>query len=253
MNARTHDEVRDLLPIYALDALDGVEEMEVRTHLETCPDCQSFLDAYLLAAGSLALSVEPVSPPPALRDRLLGALPITPQQGVVVPLERRAAPSSHRLARSRSWGWERVTALVAVAALLVVGAIALSLVGRLHSQNRTEQAFIQSLGETGIRTLTLHNGPGAEQLTAQVLVSADGSRGGLLVAGLASPGKNVYKVWAIVGNQPVGLASFRPDSSGTALVPLTSSALGAMAGMAVTLETDPNVPAPQGPRVLTTA
>ena len=39
-----HDELRDLVPIYALDALGGDEELEVRSHLEACQPCRLLLD-----------------------------------------------------------------------------------------------------------------------------------------------------------------------------------------------------------------
>jgi hypothetical protein len=75
----THDDLRDLVPIYALDALDGDEELEIRSHLEACQSCRLLLESHVQAAASLALAAEPVPPPAALRSRLMTAVASTPQ------------------------------------------------------------------------------------------------------------------------------------------------------------------------------
>src|ERR1700704_2952098 len=110
----THDEIRDLVPIYALDALDGDEELEVRSHLEACQPCRLLLESHVQAAASLALAAEPVTPPAALRSRLMTAVASSSQAPPVTP----AVPLRPR----RQVTWQRVSALVAVAALLAMGA-----------------------------------------------------------------------------------------------------------------------------------
>src|SRR2546423_1670877 len=48
----THDELRDLIPIYALDALEGVEELEIRSDLEACQACPLATAVPLTGTGS---------------------------------------------------------------------------------------------------------------------------------------------------------------------------------------------------------
>src|SRR5882757_9262889 len=102
----THDELRELVPIYALDVLDGDEELEVRSHLEACQPCRMLLESHVQAAASLALIAEPVTPPPALRARLMTAVASSPQAPPVPP----AVP----LRPGRQVTWQRLSALVAV-------------------------------------------------------------------------------------------------------------------------------------------
>src|SRR3977135_202563 len=108
----THDELRELVPIFALDALDGDEELEVRSHLEACQPCRLLLESHVQAAASLALAAEPVTPPAALRSRLMTAVASTPQ----APPSTPAVP----LRPHRPVTWERLSAIVAVAAVLVL-------------------------------------------------------------------------------------------------------------------------------------
>lgn len=49
----SNNEMLDLAPLYALDALEGEEQRQFETHLETCADCQAFLDDYREVASNL--------------------------------------------------------------------------------------------------------------------------------------------------------------------------------------------------------
>src|SRR5256886_13061195 len=126
----THDELRQLVPIFALDALEGDEELEVRSHLEACPICRDALDAHMRAAGNLALLVEPVQPPAALRRRLLEAVAESGQAERADP-----HPKVARLPR-RMVRWEQAVAVLLAAAVLALGVFSYSLAQRLSERNR---------------------------------------------------------------------------------------------------------------------
>lgn len=49
----SNHEMLDLVPIYALDALEGEEQRRFEVHLETCADCQASLDDYREVASNL--------------------------------------------------------------------------------------------------------------------------------------------------------------------------------------------------------
>src|SRR2546422_11619537 len=108
----THDELRQLVPIYALDALEGDEELEVRSHVDICPICRDALDAHVQAAGNLALFVEPVQPPPDLHRRLLEAMA---GNGQAEPAEPHPNVAGRPLRVVR---WERIEAGLPAAPLL---------------------------------------------------------------------------------------------------------------------------------------
>src|SRR2546430_16493771 len=100
----THDELRQLVPIYALDGLEGDEGLEVQSHLEVCPICREALDAHVQAAGNLAFFVEPVQPPADLRRRLLEAVA---GSGQAEPADPPLNVARHPLREVR---WEQVVA-----------------------------------------------------------------------------------------------------------------------------------------------
>lgn len=68
-----HREAEELLPAYALGALD--EPAELAEHLRTCRRCQALLADYLETTARLGEAVEPVAPPPRLRATVLANAP----------------------------------------------------------------------------------------------------------------------------------------------------------------------------------
>src|SRR2546429_4984190 len=239
-----HDELQDLVPIYALDALGGDEEMEVRSHLEACQPCRLLLESHIQAAGALALAAEPVTPPPDLRNRLMTAVTASPQPPSLPP----AVP----LRSLRSVTWQRVSALVPVAALLALGAFSYRQTRHLHEQERrlaAQGAIFQALASPLTTAVPpTGTGPGVNA-SAELYVSGDKHTAGLVARGLSDPGKNVYQLWLIENNVPAPVEAFRPDSSGLALVKIRTN-LSNMQGMAVTMEARAGNPSPQGPFVL---
>lgn len=244
----THDELRELVPIYALDALDGDEELEIRRHVETCEACRATLEDAQVATGALALAAEPVAPPAALRARVLQAAASTPQVGQVVS---HAAP---RHGRGGVWRW--VAASVAVAAVIVATGFGVVEDRRLRTADRevaAQRSFISSYVSSPVATAIPMVAAGSQlHASAQVYVSASGKSAGLVATGLTNPGAGIYQLWLIVDNQPSPVVAFRPDAGGVALVPISAN-LSAMQGMAVTLEAQAGNKAPKGPKVLQSA
>jgi anti-sigma-K factor RskA len=239
-----HDELRELVPIYALDALGGDEEEEVRRHLESCEPCRQLLDSHMQAAAALALAAKPVTPPPDLRSRLMTAVAATPQAPSLPP----AVP----LRSLRSVTWQRVSALVAVAALLALGAFSYRQTRQLHDQERrlaAQGAIFQALASPLTTAVPLTGTGSGVNASAELYVSGDRHTAGLVARGLSDPGKNVYQLWLIENNVPAPVEAFRPDSSGIALVQIRTN-LSNMQGMAVTMEAKAGNSAPQGPFVL---
>jgi anti-sigma-K factor RskA len=241
----THDELRDLIPIYALDALDGDEELEIRSHLEACQACRMLLDSHVQAAASLALAAEPVTPPAALRTRLMTAVASTPQ----APPSTPAVPLRLR----QPVTWERLSAIVAVAALLALGAFSYRQTRHLHELERKLAAqgeIFQALASPLATAVPLTGTGSGVNASAELYVSGDKHTAGLVARGLSDPGKNVYQLWLIGNNNvPVPVQAFRPDSSGLALVQIRIN-LSNMQGMAVTVEARAGNSTPQGSFVL---
>ena len=165
--------IHDLTAAYALDALDPAERQVFEEHLAGCRRCQEEVAELSLAAGSLAYAVEPVSPPPQLRARILDAA--RAERPNVVPLRPRwAAP---------------LAAAAAIAACAVIGLADLERLPAPSSSNDQTSA-LRGVPLTGA--------------TGSVVVGSGGT-GALVVAGLdRAPAGKTYEAWVDRGQ--VGLA-----------------------------------------------
>jgi anti-sigma-K factor RskA len=67
----TCDDCDLLLAAHAVGALDPGEDRLLAIHLQGCERCRSAATAYVRTADLLPLALEPATPPPALRSRLL--------------------------------------------------------------------------------------------------------------------------------------------------------------------------------------
>ena len=65
---------RDLLPCYALDALDPDESRAVEAHVRSCTDCQAALREYSTVSDGLMFAMPCQPPPPRVRARLIARL-----------------------------------------------------------------------------------------------------------------------------------------------------------------------------------
>lgn len=125
-------DVRDLLPAYALDAVDDVERRAVERLLAADPDARRELDEYRDVVAAFAVESDP---PPALRDAVLArvaAATVPPAGestgGVVVDL------AAARRARRRRW-----TGLAAAVAAVVAVAVPTTVAVRAtQEQSRLE-------------------------------------------------------------------------------------------------------------------
>jgi hypothetical protein len=135
----THDEVADLVPAYALGALDSdVDVVELEEHLRGCVQCSNLLATYLDAAAALGEAVEPVVPPQGLRAAIF----------------EHAASS---LAPRRQWGWSLWflgRSSLAAAAILLVLSLGLG-AGYITQQRQLGEAQTTlALDERGLALLT---------------------------------------------------------------------------------------------------
>lgn len=68
------DDIRDLLPLHALGALDADEAARVEAAVAADPALRAELDVHREAAAGLGDGLVPVEPSPALRDRLIASV-----------------------------------------------------------------------------------------------------------------------------------------------------------------------------------
>jgi anti-sigma-K factor RskA len=124
-----HAEARDLLAAFALGTIDAEEAASVRAHLATCAECQAEMTELWLAADSLPDMIEPMDPPPALRDRIAAAVmaePVSSSPAPTAPVALGSIPAIDRVKRAPgpirkpASFWSRATPWAAAAAILLL-------------------------------------------------------------------------------------------------------------------------------------
>jgi anti-sigma-K factor RskA len=213
----THDDARELLGAYALDAVPPEEATAVSAHLADCPICQEELSEYRKVAAGLA--PPGAIPPPEIWDRIANELGAAPQ-----PL-RLVRPTTARRGTRSTWVL-RVAAAVAAIALVVLGLEVSHLNGRIGqlqsavSKSGIAQAATAAALEPGSQRLELRSPSGA--VTADVVIT-DAGQGYVVTSSLpALRATQTYQLWGLSrpGAAPVSLgllgqvpapAAFRVD------------------------------------------
>jgi len=266
----TCDEVRDLAPLFVLDALEPDEMAAIREHLADCPDAHLELLELGEAGTALLETVEPAEPPARLKASLLAAAEadlaegrhpssagaIAPIDAVLPPASPAVVDSSNvvDLADARSRRGSRIGWLVAVAAViavLVVGASNLALRRDLDAAQAYQDGVNQALdlaAKPGSTTALLSSEDGT--VSGFAVVGADGTVRMTMKGLPATTGSQVYTTWAIVGAEaPVALGDFTVGADGVATATVTSPTTAPGATLALTLEPNAGNTAPQGPVV----
>lgn len=249
----THDELKELLPIYALDALPAGEEAQLEAHVSACRECSALLAEHRDSAASLALSTTPLQPSQALRDRILAG---AAQARALAP-ERTAAPVKRRPAWR--WGWQGGLAAGCLLAVVVAGIGFLTLDAQTDRFNRQQQvvarqrAALELIGSPDAEVLAMAppDPQGSAQARGRAFVDREGERATVVMSGLTPPGDGVYTMWTISGGDPARVSDFIPED-GVAIVPVGGS-VTEQTTLAVTREPRAGNTEPEGPIVLAAA
>lgn len=222
--------VTDLIPAYALGALEPDEVDAVERHLAHCAVCSADVRAYGDIGSALLLAVPAHDAPPALRDRLMGRIATLSAEGARAAPQRDAQRSRNPIARAL----------------------------------RAAFGPIDDFGveaDFALRNLLLDPGSvvyavnGAEEsATASARLVANPSRGQaiFLANGLKAPGAGKkYQIWFLRDGKPVPNALFDVDrrGRGVSLVHVGAT-VGAFDTVAVTPEPASGSISPTGPIVL---
>lgn len=252
-----HDE---LLPAYALGALEGEELAALEAHLASgCAECAAELRRWQATLEELAEAAEPVEPSETARARVLRGA-------------QAAAPAAAR--RRVSWA-AIAAALLTVALLWTAGAHrgARREVGRLAAESgrlaqrlaalqadlasaRTELARLERAAgiaaSPGVRSILLAGLEAAPGASAHALHDPAGRRAVLFADNLPELASGrTYQLWVIAAGRPVPAGVFAPDPQGGATLLVEEvPPLEQIQAWAVTVEPEGGMPQPTGAMVL---
>lgn len=271
MNDTTHATIWELLPAYALGALDADETRFVERHLADYPDCAAELAALRDDLTALAFSAPPSAPPPTAKAALFARIErATPPETArePAPAPRRITPRGGPFARR----WSRTT-IVALAAVLVLGLLTWAVLAqaRLSAERRQLAATAQEQQQLAAQASqlafvdTLLNDPNAAHplsgpTVAQYGLPAAGyaytdpaSTMGLMLAywlPTIAPDQR-FQVWLVTpeGTRDSG-GLFTADKRGNAHVLINAPApFAKYTSIGVTIEPASGSPGPTTPRV----
>lgn len=218
-----HGQLTDLVPLYALDALDGEELTVLERHLRSCELCQDELDGFRSVTSALVPD-EPA--PDHVWDRVATEIRTAATSGPSTVLSLHAI----RDRRTRGFAW--VASIAAVAAL-VFGAVNLFQPSRVSGLS----------GEDGIVTAAEEaaQAPGAivgdflvdDTSVAKVVLSEDG-RGYVIPTEELDPlnDARTYQLWVINTKEEAISAGVLGNDPGA----VTFTWTGDVAGFALTRE-----------------
>ena len=148
-----HGHWSDSVGAYLLGALEPEESARFEAHLAECAICRRDVDELSVAVDALPISVEPVRPPAALKDRIMAV--VDQEAELLAAAGRRADQPERAAARERprrnerrllgGWLMRPGVALACALALLVLGAAA----GVLVSGGEDERTVVATTEAAG--------------------------------------------------------------------------------------------------------
>jgi anti-sigma-K factor RskA len=275
MTTDRHVTIGAMLDEYVLGQLSRGERRDVETHIRECDVCAADLRELTVVMEGLAHVAGEVTPPPALKQRVLSALASQPQE----PLRSGASsnvvalPASNAVIRRGVHpGWLAAAAMVIVAMggllytsnatrrLLVddvqeaqaaaaeAQATVVELRRELDQDTKQADLMVSILTASDMRPIAMAGRDNAIGSTARAFWSP--TRGLLIVADqlpMPPPGR-IYQVWVIGGGKPVsaGLLGEQGSGRGMLIVPPPAAVAPGTVTVAVTDEPPGGLPAPSG-------
>jgi anti-sigma-K factor RskA len=215
-----HDQMIGLVPLYALDALEGAEMREFEGHLETCQECVAELSVHRSVTASL-IADQPAPGP--MWDRIATAVADSEPSQIVSQLSER------RAARDRPL---KLIASVAAVLALLLGGLAVFQALEINEMTGPEAVLAAAeaaAGEPGAIVANLDSPTGP---VARVVLTPDGE-GFLVPANLETlTPDRTYQLWVITPDDVAISAGVLGNEPG----PVRFTWDGDVAGFALTRE-----------------
>jgi anti-sigma-K factor RskA len=262
MSATPHTpRLEELLPAYALDALDGEDLRELEAHLAGgCEECRRQIDLWRGDLEALAAEVEPVAPSDVTRARVLRLASGTERAPVAMPR------------RTPGWTIAAAAVLLALALWGLLGQVRMGRevrsleaerdrlrqqvevlsqeVGRMRTDVQQARQDLQVIAAPGVQAVSLAGLGPSPSAKGRTYVNPS-TRDALFYAFDLPrlPADKTYELWFIAAGKPVAAGTFEvnPRGTGTVRVERVNDQIQAWA---VTIEPRGGVPQPTGAMVL---
>jgi anti-sigma-K factor RskA len=243
-----HEQVRELLPAYALSCLDPEEEAEVRSHLAECSRCREDLAGYQGVTDCMGLASRSRVPPAALENRIMARV----SAGRAAPGAAPAAGASRGPAAGRKPAlsrprWPRLMVPLAAAAAVLIVALAAGNILQAVRSGREAQV------PQGVETVALLGTADAHDAYGTVVLDVDQNRGVLAVRGLPClDAGHQYQLWLIHDGRRTSAGVFSVDAKGyAALMVDVPVEFASFQSMGVSVEPAGGSATPTGSRIMT--
>ncbi|AZB44767.1 anti-sigma factor [Bacillus sp. FJAT-42376] len=240
---------------HLIDYFNGMmskeEEAVFERHLEECGECREELAELRLLTEDLPYLSDPVEPSPDLKSRILEAA--YEENG----LNQEEVPELEAYRKNKPLNEPEVKKSKRSQALLIGGLAAglvVSLAGNVIqlSDQKEEEQLVQS--EAIEKKVALASTEGNQSLSAKASFVKEKDEQLMVLQADGLPeikDGELYQVWLIKGEKPVPAGYFTPDKKGNgALVYKVSDEELDWDTVAITVENEPNLSAPQGKVVL---
>jgi anti-sigma-K factor RskA len=235
-------QIEELLPFYAMDALTEEERALVEEYLTGHPEARRQVEEMSRTVSALPQAVAPVEPRPQVRQALM--------KRVVADAGARAPSSAESQPSRRGIRWESFFRTFS----LVMAAVAIGWVILLNMQVAGLQSLekiITNLPQTNpsnVITVSLKGTEAQPQAQGQLLVNPNSQSAVLVIAGLPPlEAGRTYQVWLIAGGAPVSAGLLTVDQNGQGVFVVTSEEeIGSFNSLGISIEPEGGSPQPTG-------
>ncbi len=215
----THDELQELIPLMAIDAVSDAERSEVRAHIAVCTSCATLIAEYEQVATALLKGTPATALPAQLETQLQGRVRALQAASVI----QRAPTRDMRSFWQKTFSLPRwaVLGLCAVVALLLMvsgWAVATVQSNQTTAAGSSEDAEIAKLLEApGTVSVNIKGTDRVPAAMGQVILNPESARAYLIVNNLAPLAQDqVYQVWLTRDDQRDSAGTFTVDGRGHA-------------------------------------
>lgn len=244
MSGLTREELLEMLPAYALGALDAEERAAVDAGLQRFPELRAELASYQTVTVGLNGSVPARTPPPALKAALMAR--ITAEPDAELSWWQRIVDAFNRLS---------LAPRLALVALVLVAGVALVQVARSAITTSLEQQKIQTIVAGSTDQIILKGTDKAPEAIAVLHYVDDQLQGAMEVRNLPALNRNqAYQLWLVnrEGVRWSGAVFSVPASGQTSVLVNCPEPMHDIVRFGVSIEPAGGSPGPTGPAVLRT-